>query len=244
MRWIASVLLITGAALGGTTDDSIPDAKYLEYGKTFAGCTRQLSVVEVSGKLALGSAVAIDKHWALTAAHVVDGVVAASVGKHRVSMIFVHPDYRDGVFGFADIALLRTDEDLGAEYYPPMSDGRETEGDVVAFAGYGVTGRLSVGHERSDGALRAGTNKISRFERTILVCPARRGGSPLPFCIAPGDSGGPVFVGSGKNSRLCGIASFVMGDKPPNRSRVGEEMGATRVSLFRSWIDHARKMAP
>jgi hypothetical protein len=41
---------------------------------------------------------------------------------------------------------------------------------------------------------------------------------------------------AGREGRLVGIASFTMNDKGPLRSKRGEEMGHTRVSLFREWI--------
>jgi S1-C subfamily serine protease len=113
-----------------------------------------------------------------------------------------------------------------------LATERDVEvGDIVSVAGYGLHGRLGTGYTTADGRLRAGTNVVERFERTILVCTAG-GASPMEFCISPGDSGGPMFAGG----RLVGIASFTMADKGPLRSRRGEEMGHTRVSLFLPWI--------
>jgi secreted trypsin-like serine protease len=50
--------------------------------------------------------------------------------------------------------------------------------------------------------------------------------------IAPGDSGGPLFIGR----ELAGINSFTMADRGPLNSREGEETGHTRVSLYLEWI--------
>lgn len=223
--------------LAGTTDDGIPDQRYLDYAAGFAPYTRRLDVTSPSGRVAYATCVCIGPRAALTAAHVVDNVATASVAGNPVVTVFVHPDFDDSALGWFDIALLRVRDDFGLTYYPPLSTGEENAGDVVSLAGYGVTGRLSKGYDLSDEKLRAGTNRIERFERTIFVCPARRGGSPLPFCIAPGDSGGPVFVGSGPAARLCGVASFTMKDKGPLNSREGEEMGIARVSYFVPWIE-------
>lgn len=235
------VMFAAGAALvAGTRDDAIPDTAYLKYAEGFAPFTKELRVVEKGGNLAISSAVCIGDRWALTAAHVVENAETATVGGNEVEHIFVHADFEKGKFGWFDIAVLKCRDDFGLAYYPPLSDGSESVGDVVSIAGYGVTGRLSAGHDTLDGRLRAGTNRIERFEKTLLICPAKRGGSPLPYCIAPGDSGGPVFVGAGREARLCGIASFTMKDKGPLKSREGEEMGATRVSYFREWIERCR----
>lgn len=244
MRSTLLALAVASACLAGTTDDAIPDAAYLRYADGFRPYTLEVRVVEPSGQLAVSSAVAIGGRWALTAAHVVDDAATATVAGNPVRVSFIHPEYRRNEFGRFDVAMLRLRDDLGLDYYPPLSTGQENVGDVVSLAGYGVTGRLSAGYDRTDGRLRAGTNRIVRFEKTLLVCPARRGGSPLPMCIAPGDSGGPVFVGAGKGAVLAGIASFTMKDKGPLRSREGEEMGATRVSLCREWIDSVKEMVP
>lgn len=244
MKTAIIAFAVASSCLAGTTDDAIPDAAYLRYADGFRPYTLEVRVVEPSGQLAVSSAVAIGGRWALTAAHVVDDAATATVAGNPVRVSFIHPEYRRNEFGRFDIAMLRLRDDLGLDYYPPLSTGQENVGDVVSLAGYGVTGRLSAGYDRTDGRLRAGTNRIVRFEKTLLVCPARRGGSPLPMCIAPGDSGGPVFVGAGRDAVLAGIASFTMKDKGPLRSREGEEMGATRVSLCREWIDSVKEMVP
>lgn len=241
--------LVTASAVGiaacaaltaGTRDDAIPDTAYLNYAEGFAPYTKEIRVIEKGGALAISTAVVIGDRWALTAAHVVEAADTATVGGNEVERVFIPEDFEAGRFGWFDIAVLKCRDDFGLDYYPPLSDGSEEVGDVVSIAGYGVTGRLSVGHDTLDGRLRAGTNRIERFEKTLLVCPAKRGHTPLPFCIAPGDSGGPVFVGAGREARLCGIASFTMRDKGPLKSREGEEMGATRVAYFREWIERCR----
>lgn len=229
---IVSLLL-----LAGTTDDAIPDSVYIMYAAGFAPYTRRIDVVETSGRKTNATCVCVGPRAALTAAHVVSDVASSSIAGNAVTQVFVHEAFDDAKPGWFDIAVLRVRDDFGLPYYPPLSKGVEDEGDVVSLAGYGITGRLSAGYDLSDGKLRAGTNRIARFERTIFVCPAQRGVSPMPFCIAPGDSGGPVFVGSGTAASLCGIASFTMKDKGPLNSREGEEMAATRVSYFVPWIE-------
>lgn len=237
MRQILLAIVLSSSTMAGTIDDSIPDTSYLAYANGFSPYTKQIRVTERDGKAAISTAVCISKRWALTAAHVVQDADSGTVGEHEADRFVTHDEFRAGKFGWFDIALVRIRDDFGLDYYPPLSEGHERPGDVVSIAGYGLTGKLSTGHERCDGKLRAGTNRIDRFEKTLLVCPASRGGSPLPYCIAPGDSGGPIFVGSGPDARLAGIASFTMRDKGPLLSREGEEMGATRVAYFRDWIN-------
>jgi len=243
MKPLAAAILAASSALAGTTEDRIPDAKYLDYAEGFRPYARKVSVVESSGSLAHSTSVVIGDHWALTAAHVVEDAATANVDGNRVTTIFVHPDFAAGEFGWFDIAVVRCEKDFGLSYYPPLATGDEEVGDVVTIAGYGITGRLSSGYDRLDNKLRAGTARILRFERTILVSDARTA-TALPLCISPGDSGGPWFVGAGREARLAGISSFTMRTNGPLRSRAGEEQGATRVAYFREWIEQVRGVVP
>lgn len=243
MKLLALLALLAAPALAGTTADGIPDSVYLKYAEGFAPYTKKIEVVQTDGLLAVSTAVCIDDHWVLTAAHVVEDTVTASVGGNPVSIVFIHPDFERGKFGWFDIAMLRCTKPFDLAYYPPLATGDEDVGGVVSIAGYGVTGRLSTGYDRLDGRMRAGTSRIDRFEKTLIVCPAKST-SPLPFCISPGDSGGPWFVGAGREARLAGISSFTMKDKGPLRSRAGEEQGATRVAYFGEWIQRVKGMVP
>jgi hypothetical protein len=241
--WILSLVCWVSSAFAGTTDDAIPDARYLEHGQKFAAHTARLDVVRVEGVQAAGSCVLISDRVALTAAHVLDrfrsGVVVAASGRRKVVRTQRHPEFREEVFGLHDIAVVVVDEPFGLEKYPELADGSEKAGDTVHLAGFGLTGRLSTGYDKADGLLRAGTAKISRLESTLLVCPARSAGTELPMCTAPGDSGGPVFLAG----KVAGIASHTMkdADGTPSKSKDGEESCHTRVSLYREWIAAASR---
>jgi S1-C subfamily serine protease len=232
----AIAALFASAAIAGTTDERVPDQFYVDYAVAFAPYTAKLSVTGTDGRISFATATLIDEHWALTAGHVVVGADCATISPHHEAVeIIVHPDFDEKKLGWNDLALLRVTESFGLAYYPPLATEQDAAvGDTVTLAGYGVYGRLGTGYTDADGRLRAGTNVVERHERSILVCTAG-GVSPLEFCISPGDSGGPMFS-SGRSGRLVGIASFTMADRGPLRSRRGEEMGHTRVSLFREWI--------
>lgn len=226
--------------LAGTTDDSIDDRKYVEYAKGFATYTARLTV-PCGEKRCEATATLISGHWALTAAHVVGDANSATLtiaGKSwEIGRIVKHPEFKDDSMGRNDIALLHSKDSFALDFYPALSDGHEEPGDIVSIAGYGVHGKMSAGHDKHDNALRAGTNHVERFERDMIVCSASPGRSPLEICIAPGDSGGPLFC----RGKLAGVNCITMAPKGPLKSRSGEESGHVRVWLYRDWIDEVTK---
>jgi hypothetical protein len=241
MTFLAA-MLASAVAAAGTIDDGKPDAAYVEHGRRFSAHTAQMACRRPDGLWQRATGVAIAPRWVLTAAHVVDQTEAQRVnfddGRERqIDLVVCHDEFVSGRFGWGDLALCRTDADLGLDWYPVIAEGQEV-GQLAQIAGYGVTGRMSIGHSISDQRLRAGTNHVDRAERGLLVCRADRNGSPLEICIGPGDSGGPLWIGSGGGARLAGIHSMTMRDvgTGPLKSTYGEESCHTRLSLYLDWI--------
>ena len=241
MRGLALILVLASSALAGTTDDAIPDARYRDYGATFAAYTCRIVGMQTDGRPAVATCTLIAPEWALTAAHVVQDmtschVLTAEDDAHRVDRMFPHQEY-NGRFQHADIALVHVDKPFTLAKYPPITDGTEQLGGVAIAVGYGVTGPISTGWTHGDVQIRAGTQRLDAIEGTVYVCKITRDGV-LPLAIGPGDSGGPLFgLDATGRTVLVGVNSYIArtGSGLP-RSAVGEESGHTRVAPYRAWI--------
>lgn len=242
MNYILKILCIPIFLLGsstcytGTIDPNVPDTKYIEYAKAFKYIYKICGSYEDGGKFC-ASAVAIDPHWILTAAHVVQNNTICILHKddkaYQVKDIVIHQDFESNKFGFADIAIGYIEEDLGLDFYPPLYDTDDEVGKICSISGYGLTGTFNTGAIKSDNIQRAGSNQIDGIDRDLLLCtPFRNKKTALEFLIASGDSGGGLFIGN----KLAGINSCVLAqDKKPD-SNYGDESGHTRISKFLPWI--------
>lgn len=183
---------------------------------------------------------------------------------------FSHSKWNGDLARGYDIGLMRFDNtdiysDTGVEAATLYgSNGERGErGEIGTFVGYGTTGTGETGW---DGSLplvkRAGENVIDMFLNTggkpgnsrVLLAdfdnPLKDSdsswGSPDPlaleYLIAPGDSGGGLFLCDEDKIQclLAGIHSFGWGrlDGDPN-SDYGDASGHTRVSMFIDWIMEA-----
>lgn len=235
-------LAISATCVAGTIDPSVPDGKYLEYGeqhKCVVPIYGDCECKEGGGKphKFSASAVVIDKRWVLTAAHVVkktsDVKVKVKGHEHPMKRVVVNGRFKEEVLGRYDIALCESEDDMILDFYPSLYEGKDEVGRVAGVCGYGRTGTFSTGALRLDGRKRAGSNKIYRSEGHALMCSATDPGrSSLEFMIAPGDSGGGMFV----DGKLAGVNSFVMATDGNPDSDYGDECAFTRVSLFAPWI--------
>ena len=173
-----------------------------------------------------------------------------------------YPKYDGNLGAGYDIALVRFGQDLtqNGQIAPAvLYTGAGETGKVGTAVGYGMFGTGSTGSTIFDGLKRAGTNMIDAVAITpgkdnrILLEDFDSGfasdnvyGSSSPLAleslIAPGDSGGGLFVSCGSASStaddcLVGITSFGSARDGNINSDFGDIGGFTRVSSFASWIN-------
>lgn len=239
----------TSISYSGTIDPNIPDDKYIEYGAKFnsvvrLSCIDNKTILSTGGdNMSWGSAVVVDPHWIITAAHVVkeshDWSVSFEEKQHKIKKILIHPEYKTNVFGYNDIALGYLEEKITLEYYPALYQDSDEVGKTCSLAGYGFTGTFETGITHSDDKKRAGSNIVDRKERKILICsPSRKNKkTELEFLIANGDSGGGLFI----DDKLAGIHSSLMARDGTSNSSYSDESSHTRISLFCGWINETMK---
>jgi len=231
------IVVLVNKICAGTIDPNTPDSKYIEYGSKFNHVVK-LCCFDGKG-LSCGSAVVIDPHWVVTAAHVVENcqtwTITANDKEYKLSKMILNPNYKTDNFGYDDIALGYSENAINFDFYPKLYESNDEVGKICSLAGWGLTGTFYTGIERSDNKRRGGSNFVDGIERNVLMCsPSKRNEkyTELEYLIGSGDSGGGLFI----NGKLAGIHSSVVAvDGKPN-STYRDESCHTRVSKYVSWI--------
>jgi hypothetical protein len=201
--------------------------------------------------------------WVLTAAHLFDHNRNPSdwffkLGNdyHPVQEIYIHPSWDPIRASVNDIALVKLFQPVNGVTPAQIFTSNNLLGRFAYWVGYGCTGDGLTGYDLSfhDGKRRAMENIIDAFWEDYLLADfdhpdgttnAISWGSPLPLnlegCLAPGDSGGAVFVLEGGTWYLAGVNAFGAEIPPVGNGRFdaqyGDVMGATRVDLYADWIN-------
>lgn len=233
------LLIVCSLVYAGTIDPSTPDSKYTEYGEKF-NCVVSICGSYKDDTLFCASAVLIDDHHLLTAAHVVKDcktcVVTIKDKKYNISVVIINKDF-DKEFGLGDIAIGYSEESFDLDFYPSLYTNNDEVTKICCISGYGFTGDFNTGAIRHDGKKRAGSNIVDSIYKDLLICsPSYKTSSSfteLEFCIASGDSGGGLFI----DGKLAGINSCVTSNGRSPNSKYNEESGHTRVSKFVEWIN-------
>lgn len=203
---------------------------------------------------------AAGESWVLTAGHVTQDATDLTIRlggqTYQATDWFSNPKWNGDLGRGYDIGLMRLGSDITSQTgvgAAGLYTGTDELGKVGTMAGYGTTGTGLTGWTTFDGQKRAGENMVDIFLNTggkpgksrVLLAdfdnPHSLGDSSwgssnpldLEYMIAPGDSGGGLFI----DGLLAGVTSFGWGrlDGDPN-SDYGDAGGFTRVSMFIDWI--------
>lgn len=233
------VLLSLSSAVAGTTIDSELDSDHKNYAQNFSGVGVIRGLLKHDPlKVNHGSGIAIDKHWILTAAHVVvdsypeDLIFRINYDLYNIDKIIIHKlfdKYSDTPI--ADIAICRTRKPIILDKYHNLYDGQNEKDSFCSIVGSGIYGSVFSFKRIKDYKLRAGTNIIdSIFEDKLRTNFSIAFPTKLEYLIAYGDSGGPLLI----DNKIAGIHSFING--PFNNSTIGTHAFHTRVSVYYNWI--------
>ena len=189
-----------------------------------------------------GAGTLIAPEWVLTAAHAVTGVRPGHVlglsdgGEARVADVHSHPD---GRAGHHDVALLRLVAPVrGIRPLPPYRGSSEADS-VMTFVGRGGFGDGLTGPGRSDGRVRAATNRVERVGQRHLEFrfDPPETATDLEGISGPGDSGGPALLAVDGETFVAGVSSGQDSRAQGREGVYGVREFYMRVSSYLEWID-------
>lgn len=258
-------------ATAGTIRDDIDPAIHLALGDLPVFDSVGLLEGTFAGGGGFGcSGTLVGSSWAVTAAHCVDEAASLefTVGgeTYTADGWGAHPGWlRDNPLNLIignDIGMIHLANPVTNVTPAERYRGSNEVGMLGFNVGFGNTGTGTSGAVTQDGQKRAGANVLDTYffgdaetSRVVLADfdnPNDPGNSftgspealPIEYLIAPGDSGGGLFVPVEGEFLLAGVHSFVLGlDLTPD-SDYGDIAGSTRVSRYNDWIDAVLGLTP
>jgi hypothetical protein len=240
---IISFIFAGAGCLAGTIDPNKPDSNYVEYGSKFEHVGQIIGLTS-NKEPYYASGVAYKDNIVITAAHVLshttDQAFFINGKKIDFDSFVIHQKYLPENFGYYDIGIIKLKEPISLPWYPELYEEKNESGKICSLSGFGMTGTFYTGAIKSDNNKRAGSNIIDGIDRGMLVCTPsiniRK--TDLEFLIAPGDSGGGLFIGN----KLAGIHSCIMANGHKAKADYKTESGHTRISDHIQWIDKTIKL--
>lgn len=235
-------LLLSSAAINaGTMDPTVPESKYIEYGKKHECVVSMHTVKKMEDKTirkGFGSAVIVSPTIVITAAHVVVGNDSAEIvlaNGERIgieSYVFPKLFITLGMHSNShDIAVCRLKKSVDIDFYPKLYSEDDEKGKVCSVAGFGFSGKHNHRTLKNDRIKRAGSNIVDSVDDGILICSVGEGvNTSLEFLINSGDSGGGLFI----DKKLAAIN--------PSIYRLGHHTTFNyskhvRISFHKAWIE-------
>jgi hypothetical protein len=251
----ASTILQPASIFGVTIRDDVPDSSYLALGASpeYAPVG---TFVNSWGYTGSGTLIAPD--WVLMSAH---ELIAASSGTFTINglsytstQLIKNPNWSNGsVFNGNDFGLVHLSSPVVGVTPATLYTGSSEMGQVGTYVGYGLTGTGLTGYQNTpDNQKRAFQNVLdgdfgnpslllgSDFDNPHTTANNLWGSAtPLPLegCVAPGDSGGGMFITIDSQTYLAGVIAFVAATDGNANANYGDLSGSGRVSAFVPWID-------
>jgi hypothetical protein len=254
---LVCIIVSAAESQGGVVRDDRSDSLYqsLATSTSYAPVGQFIGSTSTAGFAASGTLIA--PNWVLTAAHVVDQATSLTFkiggNSYGASQWAYHSNWTGDLAAGYDIALVKLSTNPSNITPALRYTGSDELGRIGTSVGYGKTGTGLTGAITFDSLKRAGENVIDRFysggnkriflsdfDNPLNSSDSSSGSSTplnLEYLIAPGDSGGGVFVDFGSGPRLAGVHSFGTARDGVIDFDYGDISGHTRVSQFNSWVD-------